>query len=42
MVIEVGSQGWQLALAVAVGRGAERPDLLLRPHQLLEVFPLEV
>lgn len=42
LMIRVGSKAWQLALTVAMGRGADRPDLLLDPHQLLEVFPLLV
>ena len=30
---------WRLALTVAMGRGADDPEVLLQPHDLLEVFP---
>lgn len=38
----LGSAAWQLQLTVAMGRAADRPGLLLQPHQLLELFPLLV
>ncbi|MCW8132870.1 MAG: radical SAM protein [Planctomycetota bacterium] len=31
---------WRLALTVAMGRAADRPDLLLQPYELLDVFPM--
>lgn len=39
---EIGSRAWQLQLTVAMGRAADRPDLLLQPYDLLELFPLLV
>ena len=39
---EIGSIGWQLQLTVAMGRAADRPELLLQPYHLLELFPLLV
>lgn len=40
LLIEIGSRGWQLQLTVAMGRAADRPDLLPQPYDLLELFPL--
>ena len=37
---ELGSTAWQIQLTVAMGRGADRPDMLLQPYDLLELFPL--
>ena len=37
---ELGSEAWQLQLTVPMGRAADRPELLLQPHDLLELFPL--
>ncbi|MEZ4337564.1 MAG: radical SAM protein [Sandaracinaceae bacterium] len=39
-LVELGVGDWQLALTVPMGRAADRPDLLLQPYELLEVFPL--
>lgn len=39
---DVGSAAWQIHLTVAMGRAADRPDLLLQPDDLLEIFPLLV
>lgn len=39
---EIGSTAWQIQLTVAMGRAADRPDLLLQPYDLLELFPLLV
>lgn len=41
-LIEIGSKAWQVQITVAMGRGADRPELLLQPHDLLELFPLLV
>ena len=38
-LIENGVRAWQIALTVAMGRAADRPDLLLQPYDLLELFP---
>ena len=40
LLIELGAQAWQLQLTVPMGRAADRPDLLLQPYDLLELFPL--
>lgn len=41
-LVEVGGTGWQIQLTVPMGRAADRPDLLLQPYDLLELFPLLV
>lgn len=35
-------RAWQVQLTVPMGRAADRPDLLLQPYDLLELFPLLV
>ena len=42
LLVEVGAKAWQVQLTVPMGRAADRPDLLLQPHDLLELFPLLV
>lgn len=37
---EIGSKAWQIQITVPMGRGADRPDMLLQPYDLLELFPL--
>jgi len=37
---QIGAKAWQVQLTVALGRAADRPDLLLQPYHLLELFPL--
>jgi radical SAM protein with 4Fe4S-binding SPASM domain len=37
---EIGSQAWQTQLTVAMGRAGDRPNLILQPYELLELFPL--
>ena len=37
---ELGSKAWQLQLTVPMGRAADRPQMLLQPFDLLELFPL--
>lgn len=39
---DIGSAAWQIHLTVAMGRAADRPDLLLQPDDLLDIFPLMV
>ena len=39
---QIGSTAWQIQLTVAMGRAADRPELLLQPYELLELFPLLV
>lgn len=40
LLAEIGSAAWQIQITVPMGRGADRPDMLLQPHDLLELFPL--
>lgn len=40
LMIELGAEAWQIQLTVPMGRAADRPDLLLQPYDLLELFPL--
>ncbi len=35
-----GAHSWQLQLTVPMGRAADEPAVLLRPYDLLELFPL--
>ena len=39
LLVEHGAHAWQLALTVPMGRAADRPEMLLQPYELLEVFP---
>lgn len=39
---DIGSSAWQIQLTVAMGRAADRPEVLLQPYELLELFPLLV
>lgn len=40
LLIDLGGLGWQIQLTVPMGRGADRPDMLLQPYDLLELYPL--
>jgi len=40
LFIEAGAKHWQVQLTVAMGRAADNPELLLQPHELLELMPL--
>lgn len=39
LLLAEGARGWQLQLTVPMGRAAERPEWLLQPFELLELFP---
>ncbi len=39
---DFGCKAWQIQLTVPMGHGADRPDLLLQPYELLELYPLLV
>ncbi len=39
LVIEQAARAWQVALTVPMGNAADRPELLLQPHDLLRVVP---
>lgn len=40
VIIAAGCKAWQVQLTVAMGRAADRPELLLQPHDLLQLMPL--
>lgn len=39
-IIAHGAHSWQIQLTVPMGRAADRPDWILQPSDLLELFPL--
>jgi radical SAM protein with 4Fe4S-binding SPASM domain len=39
LLIARGARGWQVQLTVPMGRAADRPDWLLQPYELLELYP---
>lgn len=39
-LIANGGHSWQIQLTVAMGRAVDEPEVLLQPHDLLELFPL--
>jgi radical SAM protein with 4Fe4S-binding SPASM domain len=39
-IIAAGAKAWQIQLTVAMGRGADEPELLLQPEDMLELHPL--
>jgi Y-X(10)_GDL-associated radical SAM protein len=39
-LIDVGATNWQIQLTVAMGNAVDNDELLLQPHQLLELMPL--
>jgi len=39
-LIAAGAHSWQIQLTVAMGRGADEPEVLLQPYDLQTVFPL--
>ncbi len=41
-MVEIGARAWQTQITVPMGRAADRPELLLQPYHLLEIFPLLV
>ena len=41
-IVAMGSKAWQIAVTVPLGRAADRPELILQPYDLLELFPLLV
>lgn len=40
LAVETRAIAWQVQLTVPMGRGADRPNLMLQPHELLDFFPL--
>jgi radical SAM protein with 4Fe4S-binding SPASM domain len=39
-VLAHGCHGWQMQITVPAGRAADEPEILLQPHDLLELFPI--
>jgi radical SAM protein with 4Fe4S-binding SPASM domain len=39
-IIAHGVHSWQIQLTVPMGRAADEPDVLLQPHDMLELFPI--
>ncbi len=39
-ILAAGCRAWQLAMTVPMGRAADRPEILLQPPELLDVFPM--
>jgi len=39
-IVEAGCRAWQWQLTVPMGRAADRPEMLLQPPELLDVFPM--
>jgi radical SAM protein with 4Fe4S-binding SPASM domain len=39
-IVEAGCRAWQLAITVPMGRAADRPEILLQPAELLDLFPM--
>ena len=39
-IVEAGCRAWQVQLTVPMGRAADRPEILLQPPELLDLFPL--
>lgn len=39
-IVGAGCRAWQLAMTVPMGRAADRPEILLQPSELLDVFPM--
>jgi len=40
LLIDHGSKAWQIQITVPMGRGADRPQMLLQPYDVLDFFPL--
>jgi radical SAM protein with 4Fe4S-binding SPASM domain len=39
-IIAHGAHSWQIQITVPMGRAADRPEWILQPHDLLELFPM--
>jgi radical SAM protein with 4Fe4S-binding SPASM domain len=40
LIAEIGARAWQVQLTVALGRAADRPELILQPFHMLTLMPL--
>jgi len=39
VVIAAGAKNWQVQLTVPMGRAGDHPEMILQPHQMLDVLP---
>jgi radical SAM protein with 4Fe4S-binding SPASM domain len=39
-IVDAGCRAWQIQMTVPMGRAADRPEILLQPWELLDVFPM--
>ena len=42
LLVDIGTHAWQIQLTVPMGRASDRPQLLLQPYDLLDLFPMLV
>ncbi len=40
LLVSKSVRNWQLALTVAMGNAADRPELIVQPYELLDLFPM--
>ena len=40
VIIAAGAEQWQIQITVAMGNAVDHPELLLQPHQVLDLMPL--
>jgi radical SAM protein with 4Fe4S-binding SPASM domain len=40
LIIAHGAHSWQIQFTVAMGRAADRPDWIVQPYELLDLFPV--
>lgn len=38
-IADAGARNWQIQLTVAMGNAVDHPDVLMQPHQMLELMP---
>lgn len=42
LLVDIGTDAWQIQITVPMGRAADRPEILLQPSDLLDLFPMLV
>lgn len=42
LLVELGTDAWQIQITVPMGHAADRPQILLQPYDLLDLFPMLV
>jgi radical SAM protein with 4Fe4S-binding SPASM domain len=40
VIVGKGIHSWQIQITVAMGRGADEPDVIVQPYELLTLFPI--